>query len=498
MQPPPSKHSMSSQIGGAMIAARGRAGSAEAGKRHGSAYKVVSLFSGAGGLDLGFRLAGGFHTVLANEVVQPAVETFHKNFGLPIRSVKSAAGCSAVYLGSIEDLDFGSLQLDAEVDVLIGGPPCQDFSIVRGPAWDRKGIEVKRGRLYSHFIRALVAVRPKIFVFENVPGLTSANDGQAYEEILKDFSNLEYRWEEIKSVVGNGRDASGAAYSLVFRDVVDASKLGVPQSRRRLIIIGVRKDQVRAQESAAGKLAASMLSGQAKQVNYCPLTPLEVFEGRPLPDLAPQYALLMKEYGLLVRHGRKRRSSFNIVADYLRANAIGEDAKLDKAFEEHEALLSEVAYLGQRISSVRPADGSNEITKEDPAVLARMRRIPPGKNHEAVRGTKWEVEGRGISLIYRRLHPLKPAYTVVAFGGGGTWGYHYERSRSKLTNRERARLQTFPDAFLFEGTGPQVRGQIGEAVPPLLAKKIAEVCKAILVETCRAEPPRQLAISGIL
>jgi DNA (cytosine-5)-methyltransferase 1 len=69
---------------------------------------------------------------------------------------------------------------------------------------------------------------------------------------------------------------------------------------------------------------------------------------------------------------------------------------------------------------------------------------------------------------------------VVAYGGGGTWGYHYERGRSKLTNRERARLQTFPDSFEFIGNNSQVRAQIGEAVPPLMGKVIGEVVAKIL------------------
>jgi len=105
--------------------------------------------------------------------------------------------------------------------------------------------------------------------------------------------------------------------------------------------------------------------------------------------------------------------------------------------------------------------------------------IPPDMNHEFVNGTQWHVNGRGMSLIYRRIHPLKPAYTVVAFGGGGTWSYHYERDRAVLTNRERARLQTFPDDFLFNGNRSQIRAQIGEAVPPLFAKRLG----AILAES---------------
>ena len=106
--------------------------------------------------------------------------------------------------------------------------------------------------------------------------------------------------------------------------------------------------------------------------------------------------------------------------------------------------------------------------------------IPPDENCLYVKGTKWEVEGRGRSLIYRRIHPLKPSYTVMAYGGGGTWGYDYRRGRSKLTNRERARLQSFPDSFTFSGNAAKVRAQIGEAVPPLLGEKVAELVDAVL------------------
>jgi DNA (cytosine-5)-methyltransferase 1 len=109
-----------------------------------------------------------------------------------------------------------------------------------------------------------------------------------------------------------------------------------------------------------------------------------------------------------------------------------------------------------------------------------MRMIPPDENSGFVDGTKWEVKSRGMSHIYRRTHPLKPAYTVLAYGGGGTWSYHYEIGRGKLTNRERARLQTFPDHFKFEGNVSEVRAQIGEAVPTLLGNKIAKAVEIIL------------------
>jgi DNA (cytosine-5)-methyltransferase 1 len=447
----------------------------------------VSLFSGAGGLDLGFELTRRFKSVLANDIVEPAVETFSANFRLPAVSVVKLKKEPAVYLGGIERIDFDALASFLKADVVIGGPPCQDFSIVRGPAWDRQGIEVKRGRLYAHFVRALIALQPKVFVFENVPGLMSANAGKAYDLILRDFRDLGARWDEIREIVGNGRRRKGKGYTLVFSDVATASKLGVPQARRRVIAIGVRRDLISSDKVyQAMDFARSLLSGGETLLRIYPLTPLEAFEGKPLPELAAKYREAMEEYGDLVKNHKD--SKFDIVDDYLQLSGVKVKVtkELDKAFEEHEGILRELGYFGRPLRGLDFPDGSNIIANEGPSVVGRMQLIPPGANYEHARGTEWEVEGRGMSLIYKRVHPLKPAYTVVAFGGGGTWGYHYERSRGRLTNRERARLQTFPDDFLFRGRTQEVRAQIGEAVPPLLAKRIAQVCEFLLAEVCGA------------
>ncbi|MEM0325144.1 MAG: DNA cytosine methyltransferase, partial [Candidatus Aenigmatarchaeota archaeon] len=116
---------------------------------------------------------------------------------------------------------------------------------------------------------------------------------------------------------------------------------------------------------------------------------------------------------------------------------------------------------------------------ESSEVLKRLFLIPPGENYEFVKGTEFEVKAL-ISNIYRRLNPLVPSPTIIAYGGGGTWGYHYKRSRGRLTNKERARLQTFPDDVDFSGSIQDIRKQIGEAVPPIGAYNIALAIKEIL------------------
>lgn len=127
-----------------------------------------------------------------------------------------------------------------------------------------------------------------------------------------------------------------------------------------------------------------------------------------------------------------------------------------------------------------PRDAANhELTKQGTTVVERLRHIPPGGNawHDAVpKHLRLNVPNVRMSHIYKRLDPYKPAYTVTGSGGGGTHVYHWKEPRA-LTNRERARLQTFPDTFVFEGSKESVRKQIGMAVPPLGA---TQVCEAIL------------------
>lgn len=111
---------------------------------------------------------------------------------------------------------------------------------------------------------------------------------------------------------------------------------------------------------------------------------------------------------------------------------------------------------------------NNELTKQSKIVVKRLKYIPPGKNawYEGIpKNLRLKVKMAKMSQIYRRLHPDKPAYTITGSGGGGTHVYHWDENRA-LTNRERARLQTFPDDFIFEGSKESVRKQIGMAVPP--------------------------------
>jgi DNA (cytosine-5)-methyltransferase 1 len=119
---------------------------------------------------------------------------------------------------------------------------------------------------------------------------------------------------------------------------------------------------------------------------------------------------------------------------------------------------------------------NNENTSQSPTVVERLKHIPPGKNawYEGLpKHLRLNVKTARMSQIYKRLDPNRPSYTITGSGGGGTHGYHWKENRA-LTNRERARIQTFPDDFVFEGSKEEVRKQIGMAVPVEGARAIVE------------------------
>ena len=122
------------------------------------------------------------------------------------------------------------------------------------------------------------------------------------------------------------------------------------------------------------------------------------------------------------------------------------------------------------LADVEKVELNNEKMPTRLSTIQKLESIPPGGNYKYIPGHE---NKNWMSLIYKRLHPNKPSPTIVACGGGGTWGYHHIEPRP-LTNRERARIQSFPDDFEFLGPISEVRKQIGNAVPPLGIKPIAE------------------------
>lgn len=352
--------------------------------------KVVSLFSGAGGMDLGFEKAG-YEVIWANDIEHWAVKTYKRNFP------KTNVVCD-----DIRNIDDRNIP---DCDIVIGGFPCQDFSVLGGST--RKGITAKRGKLYKEFIRIVKAKKPKVFVAENVKGILSANKGLAIKIIKHDFEHIfsldtnktteefsfeeMHFWEEERLLSCNQQDPSKDYF--VFVNLYKFVEYGVPQFRERVLIIGIRKD---------------------------------IYEEKKLPFKKTEGFLTSPEM-------------------YVTSGEVLEGKVI------YSVPVSEVPF-------------NNEISKMKKKTIEMLKHIPEGGNYKDL---PKELAVKGLmSNIYRRLHRNKPSPTIIANGGGGTWGYHYEEPRA-LTNRERARLQTFPDDFIFEGPIGEVRKQIGNAVPPL-------------------------------
>lgn len=425
--------------------------------------KMISLFTGAGGLDWGFHNSNNYELVIANEILKPHLKTYADNHKIKLIDIKEYNNDDDVAVCG----DIHELSVPLKTDIIMGGPPCQDFSVLRGSD-NRAGFTVRRGKLYEQYLRIIESSNPDVFVFENVVGMVSANKGAAYEAIQDDFEN--------------------AGYDLVFNDILNMADIGVPQARKRLIIIGINK-KLKIDENKAKDIINKYLCNPI--LEKYPLVPLEVFEGKILTDLQDSYASIMKKYsdcmeGIDNEYSEKWKSeyeslTFDIKEDYLTNNNVQDydDAEFDQAMKEHENILKILGYYGRKVDEQTFIDDTNNRGRKNRKVTERMHHIPPYYNFKAVDNTEWKVKGL-MSNIYKRIHPLKPSPTVIAYGGGGTGGYHYEYDRQGLTNRERARLQTFPDNYIFNGKTTEIRAQIGEAVPPLASYWIEKVVHDIL------------------
>ena len=324
-------------------------------------FRLGELFAGAGGLAWGALHAENRSSKIvhawANDCDASACDTYRKNI--------CPDAFDSVVCCDVRDLDFDALD---KIDALAFGFPCNDFSVIG----KRAGLEGKYGLLYQYAVKALEKFQPDWFVAENVRGLANANKGSAQRQILGAFKNAGYK---------------------IFPHLYKFEAYGVPQTRHRIIVVGIRED--------IGKV-------------FRPPAPL-----------------------------------------------VGKNISSRNALEN---------------PPIPPNATNNERTRQSSQVISRLAFIKPGQNAfnaDIPPEFQLHVKSAVFSSIYRRLDPDKPAYTVTGSGGGGTHIYHYAELRS-LTNRERARLQTFPDDFTFSGSRESVRRQIGMAVPCVGAKIIFE------------------------
>ncbi len=342
-----------------------------------SKFKIIDLFAGAGGLTLGFTMAG-FEPILGIERETAFAETYAANFG---------RHCIA---GDVEAF-AGDCSPSITADVVIGGPPCQGFSNLTQNQPDDP-----RRQLWRSFLRVADRVKAKVFVVENVPNLLTAREGHS---LIKAARRLGYELTD---------DSVG---------VLLASDFGVPQNRRRAFLIGSR----------IGPISLPV-------------------PGPGTPRVSVRRAFLE---GL---HPGDRAITGNPTLDFRQSRPVsGRDL-----------------HIGRR---------PTELSQR------RYRLIPPGGNRFDLQERApeltpdcWKRKTKGGTDIFGRLHWDEPARCTIRteFFKPEKGRYLHPEEDRPITHWEAARLQSFPDDHRWHGTRIEIAAQIGNAVPPLLAKAVAE------------------------
>lgn len=349
--------------------------------------KVIDLFAGVGGLSLGFEQCG-FEVVLANEYepsIANAYKINHEN--------------TEVLVGDITQMDLNATfgKYKGNVDVVIGGPPCQGFS----QKGQRKTIHDPRNFLFKYYVKVVELVKPKYFVMENVPNLLSAEGGFFRKEIEELFNSLGYQLK---------------------MGVLNASDYGVPQNRRRAVIIGKR--------------------------------------GGVAPDLP--------------------NPKHNKVTIW---DAISDLAYLESGEGEE---VQEYKYGSQSAYQSMLREGSSllynhKATKHSELALERLGMIPPNAGKEVL--PKEHLTKSIYSGTWTRMRKDEISVTITTrFDTPSSGKFTHPFLNRAITVREAARIQSFPDTFHFIGNKSSQMKQVGNAVPPLLARSIAEVIKNDIVE----------------
>lgn len=354
--------------------------------------RVIDLFAGVGGLSLGFEKKG-FDVVLANEYDASIAASYianHKNTKMIVGDITSL---------DLEDT-FGKLA--GTIDVVIGGPPCQGFS----QKGQRKTIHDERNFLFKYYVSVVELVTPKYFVMENVPNLLTAEGGYFRDEIEELFNKL--------------------GYSLEY-GVLNASNYGVPQNRRRAIIIG-------------------KLDGDAPKL--------------PVPK-------------------RNKVTIWDAISDlaYLESGEGSEEQEYKyPADSDYEKMLrKDSSKLFNHIA-----------TKHSPLALERLALIPPNAGREVL--PEEHLTKSIYSGTWTRMKKDEISVTITTrFDTPSSGKFTHPFLNRAITVREAARIQSFPDDFHFVGNRGSQMKQVGNAVPPLLAAAIAEVIMNDIKEETKHE-----------
>ncbi|MDI6099232.1 DNA cytosine methyltransferase [Actinoplanes sp. NEAU-A12] len=350
-----------------------------------SPYRVVDLFAGCGGITEGFRLTGRYVNVAAVELEVDAASTYAENFGE-----------DHIYQGSIVDWLRDGTDVP-EADVVVGGPPCQGFSNLGARLEDDP-----RNELWREYVRVLALIRPKAFLIENVPGFLQS----------RQFTDLEAETEEGGSL----------ADYVLEKDVLVAADFGSAQVRRRAIVIGTRRDLLKAIEIPSG-------------------------------SVAPENRKTVRQ---ALRHVRRH---------------VPEDRRdLPKRAARHFGTTLPGPFKGRDLHVTRFYEDRS---------LERFAAIPPGGNRfdlpEHLKAPCWIKHTSGSGDVMGRLWWDRPSVTIrTEFHKPEKGRYLHPTEDRAITHLEAARLQGFGPHFKWCGTKDQIARQIGNAVPVELAQALGK------------------------
>ncbi len=363
--------------------------------------KAIDLFAGCGGFSTGF-LQAGFTISKAVEINTEIAETYRKNHPDTQMLVSD--------IGLVDNTAYFS---ENECDAIIGGPPCQGFSMAG--ARIRGGfVDDPRNYLFKHYFNVVKIVRPKIFLLENVKGILTMSGGAIFREIVELFSDP--------------ANFNGEKYFLRFK-VVNATEFGIPQHRERVIIIGVKNRDF--DIDAVFEDAKETVKAQ-DQGFFDPVTVWDAISDIPAPT----------------------------------ADGACEKGAPRSAYQRYLASDGRILY-------------NNTATRHSPLAVRRMEQIGQGMNWTALPEQIHSVHSGAYGRLCRE--GVAPTVTTRFDTPSGGKFIHPDENRT-LTPREAARIQSFPDNFVFYGSKSSVCKQIGNAVPPKIAYFLAIVARRLTDE----------------
>ena len=340
---------------------------------------VIDLFCGCGGLSQGF-IDAGYEISLGIDKWEDAIETFNFNHKGSKGIVADLLKINPSTISKNENID--------NVDVIIGGPPCQGFSIA-----GKRIIEDERNQLYKTFVNFVEYFKPKAFLMENVPNIMSMGKGAIKNQIIKDFEKLGYK---------------------VSHQILLASDYGIPQNRKRAFFVGL-KNNVEFDFPIPTTPNNKITSKEA----------ISDLTEHTISDGSPYLSIYESSYQKQMRNGNK------------------------------------VVF-------------NHQITEHKEKTIEIIAMVPDGGNYKNL--PKELHTTRKVNIAWTRLNSQKPSFTIDT---GHNHHFHYEFNRVP-TARESARLQSFHDDFIFQKGKTSQLKQIGNAVPPLLAKELAKKLKTYL------------------